>query len=395
MERREEDLVVSGDVPEGERPEISLHLLVKNGESVVGRLLDCVGPYITEVVAVCNDCEDGTRAVLLAKSLEHGLRRCELVEVAQKTHPELYILDVPETYRADRSLCGEEIPGPHTGGPLLADFAAARNLGWDRCMGKWRLFLDADDVVDDPSCLPGLCQALSEQDVEAIASLYLVGAAKLPNTARGGGFRERLCRNLPHIRWAGVAHEKLVGFDPGKVAQVVGSLVVRDLRDNLGAGTRTPGRNLKVLYHRASALDWALSSRDMGYLAAEARFVMPRLAARLAEDCAEASRWPAEQAWALDVRGQVDEDAGRHDLAAEWYRRSLFFHPTAAAALRLARVCYLLGRWQEAAAAGAQARCLADVPQPLDAGEIDADVVASMVAAALSRLGRHEEVKKQ
>ena len=324
MERREEDLVVAGAIPAGERPEISLHLLVKNGESVVGRLLDCVGPYVTEVVAVCNDCEDGTRAVLLAKSQEHGLRRCELVEVAQKTHPELYVLDVPETYRVGRSLCGEEIPGPHTGGPLLADFAAARNLGWDRCVGQWRLFLDADDVVDDPSCLPGLCRALSERDVEAIASLYLVGTA-----SSGGGFRERLCRNLPHIRWEGDAHEKLVGFAPDKVAYVMGSLVVRDLRDSLGVGTRTPGRNLKVLYHRARALDWVISPRDMGYLAAEARLVMPRLAARLAEDCAAASRWPAEQAWALDVRGQVDEDVGRHDLAAEWYRRSLFFYPTA------------------------------------------------------------------
>jgi tetratricopeptide (TPR) repeat protein len=94
------------------------------------------------------------------------------------------------------------------------------------------------------------------------------------------------------------------------------------------------------------------------------------------------------------VRGQVDEDVGRHDLAAEWYRKSLAEHPTAAAALRLARVCYLLGRWEEVAAAGEQARELADAPQPLDAGEVDADVVAPMVAAALCRLGRHEEASE-
>ena len=30
----------------GERPTISLHLLVKNGESCIGRLLENVGPYI-------------------------------------------------------------------------------------------------------------------------------------------------------------------------------------------------------------------------------------------------------------------------------------------------------------------------------------------------------------
>jgi hypothetical protein len=416
METREEDLVVADDVPENERPEISLHLLVKNGESVVGRLLDCVGPYVREVVAVCNDCEDGTRAVLLAKTLEHGLRRCELVEVTQVTHPELYILDVPETYQVGSSLCGEVLHGPHTGGPLLADFAAARNLGWDRCLGQWRLFLDADDVVDDPACLPGLCRALADRGTEAVASQYLVGTARLGSCAEPGssaaraasreglgtfsrfpsqgGIRERLCQNIPRIRWEGVVHERLVGFDPSKVARVVGSLVVRDLRDSLGAGMRAPGRNLKVLYHHARARDWEITAREMGYLAAEARIVMPLLAARLATDCADTSQWPAERAWALDVRGQVDEDVGRHDLAAEWYRKSLAEHPTAAAALRLARVCYLLGRWEEVAAAGEQARELADAPQPLDAGEVDADVVAPMVAAALCRLGRHEEASE-
>ena len=41
-------------VPGGRGP-IALHLLVKNGESVVGRLVDCVGPHVSEVVAVLND----------------------------------------------------------------------------------------------------------------------------------------------------------------------------------------------------------------------------------------------------------------------------------------------------------------------------------------------------
>ena len=43
---------------------ISLHLLVKNGAGVVGRLLENVGPYIREIVALLNDCEDGTEQIL-------------------------------------------------------------------------------------------------------------------------------------------------------------------------------------------------------------------------------------------------------------------------------------------------------------------------------------------
>ena len=93
------------------RPSVSLHLLVKNGESVVGRLLDCVGPYVEEVVAVLNDVTDRTADVLLRKCEQHGLR-ARLTEVTRESHPELYVLDVPATYQVGRPLVGESYEGP-------------------------------------------------------------------------------------------------------------------------------------------------------------------------------------------------------------------------------------------------------------------------------------------
>jgi len=61
------------DLTESRCPTVALHLLVKNGESCVGRLIDNVGPYIHEVVAVVNDTTDKTIDVLAEKCNQHDL----------------------------------------------------------------------------------------------------------------------------------------------------------------------------------------------------------------------------------------------------------------------------------------------------------------------------------
>lgn len=364
------------------RPDISLHLLVKNGESVVGRLLDGVGPHITEVVAVLNDCTDATSSVLVQKAAEHGLRRCEIVEATRASHPDLYFRDVPEAYQGGRALAGECFPADHTGELLLADWASLRNLGWGLHRGDWRLFLDADDVVDDPGCLGGLCAALDGRGIEVASTKYVVG----PGAA---GSRERLARNQPHIRWEGVVHERLVGSS--KCAHVEGSLVVRDLRDSRGEGLRTPLRNLKVLYRRARSRDWNITTREMMYLAAEALAVMPSLAERLGELACSQSSWAGERAWACVVRGQVAEAAGRLGRAEDLYRASLKEQPGCSAALHLARVCYFRRRWEEVLAACQKSRDVRDLPQPPGGGDVDEVALGILEASALVELGRAGE----
>ena len=82
----------------GERPQVSLHLLVKNGESCIGRLLANVGPYIDEIVAVVNDTTDRTIPILCDYAESRGKEfKLDIVDVTRETHPELYIMDVPET----------------------------------------------------------------------------------------------------------------------------------------------------------------------------------------------------------------------------------------------------------------------------------------------------------
>ena len=206
-------------------------------------------------------------------------------------------------------------------------------------------------------------------------------------------FRERLALNLSSIRWDGLVHERLVGTTIGRAAHLEGSLVVRDLRDSRGAGTRAPGRNLKILYHSARSRRWEISPREMAYLAAEARSAMPSLAARVAECCYDNSTWDEERAWAAATRAGVAEDAGELHLARGWHRRSLLAYATPAAALRLARASFAVGSWRDVVDHWRMAANLEGALQLIDAGEVDEVEVAGMAARSLLAYGRHDEVE--
>ena len=123
----------------------------------------------------------------------------------------------------------------------------------------------------------------------------------LDGQSRADSFRERLCKNLPFIRWCGVTHEVLRG--QRKTAQIDGNLVVRDMKDSEGQGVRVPGRCLKVLYHDARANDWMVSPRTLIYLAMEARATMPDFAVAVLDLYLTMSLWPEERAWACCMMG--------------------------------------------------------------------------------------------
>lgn len=333
----EEQLELCDD---GSSEDVSLCLLVKNGESVVRRLLDCVGPRVGEVVAVLDDCSDRTGEVLEEACGAHGLH-CTIVSITPARSPHLYLLDAPETYVVGRPLCGEHLPGPHEGREFLADFAGARNVGWGLCGRPWRLCLDADDVVIDPESIDPLCAALARRWLDVAATPYHA-AGRTP------GMRERLCQNLPEIIWEGRVHERLSGYRRDRIATVADRLIVRDLGDSLGEGTRIHNRNLKILYHHARSRRWNITPREAYYLAVEAlRAGMPGLAAEVAEDCAGRSSHAEERAAACVIRGRVAEREVDLVSAACWYSRSIGARPSAEAARRLANVCRLLGRDEE------------------------------------------------
>jgi tetratricopeptide (TPR) repeat protein len=320
---------------------ISLHLLVKNGAGVVGRLLENVGPWIHEVVAVLNDCEDETGTIITDYCKTHSLE-LKIFHVTRENYPELYILDTQKTYQIGRSLNGENFAGPFTEEPILADWAGARNLGWHACTKTWRLFLDSDDVVQDPECLPGLCKLLEEQKVELLVSPYHyhVDAQERP---RGKSMRERLVINKPHIRWVGAIHENLLGTT--RVAHLQTNLVVRDMRDNVGKAVRIPGRNFKILYRRARTQDWDVSPRLLADLVMEVRLMagtpgMMQFADDLLSKYMEDASWPEERGWVLALVGEMHESLEELDKAIEHYKESLEIHPGSKTAFRLCRALF-------------------------------------------------------
>ena len=386
------DVIELSRPEDGQKPSLALHLLVKNGASVVGRLIDCVGPYIAEVVAVLNDCEDQTMEEIITAGCRHQVAM-HFVEVRSGTHPDLYIHDVPSTYQIGKSLVGERYEGPFTGRAILADWAAARNEGWKKSTSDYRLMLDADDVVDDPQSLPGLCKLMVSRDLDAVASRYHYSHVA-SGASRADAFRERLCRSKPEIVWKGRVHEVFSGYDPAKVAHVDGNLVIRDLRDSQGAHIRIPGRNLKILYYWARVQNWQITPREMIYLAAESQVTMPRLAARLLEMYLEASTWNEEKAWAASMMGEICENEGHFHLAAGWYEKSLGYHPGVLSAMRLCRALFRQERWAEAVASYERGLANKSVVQLLDGGDAHEDATKILVAAALRRLGRYEEARK-
>ena len=368
-------------------PTVALHLLVKNGESCVGRLIDNVGPYIHAVVAVVNDTTDKTIEVLRSKCEQHDLS-LDVVEVTVQSHSGFYIMDEPATYQYGSSLQGEVFDGPFTGKPLLANWAAVRNLGWEISRAEWKLFLDADDEVEDPESIPGLCLALEERGIELATTRY-----QFQTTAAGGvrsdAFRERLAANVPSIKWHGSVHEVLKG--QATTAHIEGNLRVVDRRDSQGEGLRPAGRNFKVLYREARLKGWQVSPRTLIYLAMESKKTMPSFAKVVLDLYLDKSTWREERAWACIMRGEICEAEGDISGASEWYQKSLKEHPGSKAAFRLAKTLFQEGKWQETIAAYYLGMANKSFLQVIDNGFLFEDASKILVAVALRKLGKYSE----
>jgi tetratricopeptide (TPR) repeat protein len=380
-----ETLMKSGRVPT-----VSLHLLVKNGASCVGRLLDNVGPYLREVVAVVNDTTDRTIEILQQKCEVHNLELL-VIEATAETHPWFYILDVPETYQEGSPLADECYEGPFTGKPLLADWAALRNLGWDKCRCEWRLFLDADDFVEDPRSIPGLCLALEERGVDLATSRYQFGTTA-GGRSRADAFRERLAANKPEIRWVGLVHEVLKGQE--RTAHIEGSLLVVDRRDSTGEGLRPSGRCFKVLYHEAR---WALSegrevsARTWLYLAMESKEEVPELALLALTQYMAISTWKEERAWAWVMRGEIAEARGEMKTAVEAYQQSFIEHPGTKAAFRACKAYFAMRHWLDCLNMYRLGVANKTTLQVIESGEVFEDACKILVAASYGKLGRVNE----
>jgi tetratricopeptide (TPR) repeat protein len=313
--------------------------------------------------------------------------------VTSESHPSFYIHDIREAYQVGSSLDGETFEGPFTEQPLLADWAGVRNLHWNDSKTDWRLFLDADDVVEKPEVLPRILVQLEARHVDLAASRYVFGRSEAgaPNSVT---FRERLTRNTSTISWVGKVHEILLG-DLRRVA-LDDVFQVIDCKDNWGKGVRAPGRNFKVLYRQARLEAWKLPPRHLALLIQESNLLMPL-------SWIKGSLWPAYQrtaivneeiAWVACMVGEQCEAAGKFQAAHGYFKTATFCYPSAKAAFRLCRACFHLGDWKGCIKAFDMGVGWGQNPAVLDLGPVYAHSSKVLVAHAYQQLGNNAKARE-
>jgi glycosyltransferase involved in cell wall biosynthesis len=322
----------------------TVFMMAKNASGVIERTLSSALPHFGEFVLVANDCTDNTVEVARKFCEAHKIAFV-VVEVRRESHPELYQLDVAETYQVGKSLLDEEMPGPFTGELMLADWATARNLGWKLCTGDKILFLDADDVVVEAEQIKWAADMMDAEGWDVMVSRYeiLRGKKGEPSYAV---FRERLARR-GSTEWVRKIHEGL-DLKDRKIAMMSDGLYVRDCKDSRGAGTRIPNRNFKILYLHCRQVGWENAGPHyLSYMIMEAKEVWPAFTLAAAKLYLPCSTWNEQRAWVLSMAGEAHEALSQYPEALEIYEMALKENNLASAAFKAARCSFFAKDWKK------------------------------------------------
>ena len=176
---------------------VSLCMIVRNEEQVLGRCLSCVKDFADKIIIVDTGSTDKTK------------------EIASLFTNQIYDF------------------------PWIDDFAAARNFAFQKGAGDYLFWLDADDVItkEEQKKLMKLKMRLDQEKPDVVMMKYAVGYD-------GSGspsfffYRERLLRRCERAVWKGRIHEVIEPF---------GKTVREDiLIEHRKIGTGDPDRNLRI-----------------------------------------------------------------------------------------------------------------------------------------------------
>jgi glycosyltransferase involved in cell wall biosynthesis len=148
---------------------LSLAMIVKDEEQVIGRVLDCARNFCDELVVVDTGSTDRT------------------VEIAQSFGAKVFYFD------------------------WIDDFAAARNFSFAQCTGEWVIWLDADDVVPEDAQVKirDLKAENIDPGVDTVACSYQIAFAADGKCITSVP-RERIIRRSSQGRWESPIHESFV-----------------------------------------------------------------------------------------------------------------------------------------------------------------------------------------
>ncbi len=199
--------------------EISLCMIVRDEENVLGRCLESVAGVVDEMIIVDTGSVDRTK------------------EIAAKFTDQIYDF------------------------PWIDDFAAARNFAFSKGTKDYLMWMDADDVLpaQEKRKLEALKEELSEKPCDIVMMLY---EAAFDEQGKGtfSYYRERLIRRGRGAKWEGCVHEVISPF---------GEICYRDIRiEHRKEKTVYSDRNLRI-YEKMLEKGLSLHPREQFYYARE------------------------------------------------------------------------------------------------------------------------------
>ena len=158
---------------------ISLCMIVKNEEAVLGRCLESIRDIVDEIIIVDTGSTDQTK------------------EIAARYTDKIYDF------------------------PWCDDFSAARNFAFSKGTGEYLLWMDADDVFPsvEKRKFFNLKEELKKEPKDVVMMLYDAAFDKMGRVTFSY-YRERLIRNCPQAKWQGCVHEVIVPFGEAKYADI-------------------------------------------------------------------------------------------------------------------------------------------------------------------------------
>lgn len=197
---------------------ISLCMIVKNEEDVLGRCLDSAADIADEIIIADTGSTDKT------------------IEIAASYTSKIFAFKWVE------------------------DFSAARNFAFSKATSDYILWLDADDVIpeQDREKLKQLKQTL-DPSVDAVMMKYDVNFDNKGNTTLSY-FRERLVKRSRNFQWFEPVHECI---------DISGNIIMMDIHIvHKKVHSKPPRRNIELLEKQLSD-GKALSARGLYYYARE------------------------------------------------------------------------------------------------------------------------------
>ncbi|MCR4647322.1 MAG: glycosyltransferase family 2 protein [Oscillospiraceae bacterium] len=193
---------------------VSLCMIVRDEEAVLGRCLESAADAVDEIIIVDTGSTDRTK------------------EIAAAFTDRIYDM------------------------PWEDDFAKARNHAFSKAEMDYQMWLDADDVLEDAAALRRLTEDLTA-DVVMLPYLVTFDAQGNPTMQY---YRERLLKRSRHFQWVGAVHETIA--PSGTV--LYGAPAVLHYKEHVN----DPDRNLRI-FEKQLAAGKALTPRELYYYGRE------------------------------------------------------------------------------------------------------------------------------